>query len=330
MIEVLKLNYPYAYKPGQRWSMELQVRNGYDETVDIGLFLVNRETDQQMGSLTFKEVAPGESKPSIWTSIIEWEGEVPLALIYGKLENDKLVDAKEVDFTVREGSFTTGLVYEGLPWWAWASSGYECVIVLFGGGGTAENHPYVWINPLYRDDWQKAYSVEKERFIINLQRSGFHIFSNQRVFMYNSTSSWLESFIRHLKEDLGFDKVHLFGFSAGGTTVAYEVQKPYASELIDSAVIASAIVDWPPGYADPVFYSSKTAQNLQTRLYIIAPVEDELSYDWLLEYYENAEQSGKYIKLVEWTDGHDIFKNPSLDGHHLLEVALECYKSESQ
>ena len=61
MIEILKLNYPYAYKPGQRWSLELQIRNGYDETIDIGLFLVNRETDQQMGSLTFKEVAPGES-----------------------------------------------------------------------------------------------------------------------------------------------------------------------------------------------------------------------------------------------------------------------------
>lgn len=328
-IRVEKFEYSCAYKPGQRWTMKLSIKNELDETVDLGILLVNQETGEQMGTLILPAMAPGESRPSIWTSVVEWKGEVPLSLLYGKVENGQLIAPEGFKFTVREGSFTTGYVWQNLPWWVWTAPTAECVIALFGGGGSADQYPYAWINPLYRDDWDKAYSVEKERFVLNLQRNGFNVFSNQKTFLYNSTSSWLEDFIKHLKE-LGYEKVHLFGFSAGGTIVAYEVQKPYASDVIDSALVASAIVDWPPGYDDPVFKSAETAENLQTKLYIIAPVEDDLSYNWLVKYYENAKNSGNEVVLIEWTNGHDIFKTPSLDGRHLLEVALECYRSESQ
>jgi len=329
MIEVERIDYSYAYKPGQRWSMTLSVRNNYPEPINLGVYLIHRETGENMGSLVLPNVAPNESRPSIWTSIVNWEGEVPLRLICGKIEGDKFFESKSLDFTVREGSFNSGYTYAGLPWWVWSTSTYECVLALFGGGGSGNSNPYAWTNPLYRDDWDRAYSPEKERFVLNLQRSGFNVFSNQKTLLYNSTSTWLEDLLTHLKE-LGYQKIHLFGFSAGGTIIAYEVQKPYAADIIDSALIASAIVDWPPGYNDPIFKSAETAQNLQTKLYIVAPVEDDLSYDWLVKYYENAKNSGNEVVLIDWTNGHDVFKTPSLDGRHLLEVALECYKSESQ
>jgi len=315
---LVNIDYSSAVKPDEKWCMHVKIQNSGDVTGDLKLKLYDAETEGLLAQVTHRSVNVAEQCPSIWVEDgLYFKKENHYLLSCGHLENGEYIQDESFKFKVRLGSYTRKIFLADKEWWLWQTSSNKIIIMFFGGGATIDKTPYVWLNPLYRDDIEKTYSRQRENLVLNLQGAGFNVLSNATIFTYNSTSNWLKNTAEELAK-LGY-QVYLFGFSAGGVTVAYEIQKSYAN-IYKAAVVAAGILEWEEGKTEPIFHSVETAEKTNTNLLLISPTEDVNSYVPMKKYYEKAKNTSFNVELVEWEDGHDVFKHQSLNKKSLFQV----------
>lgn len=324
---LMNIDYSSAVKLDERWYMHVKVQNSGDTTGDLQLKLYDAETGNFLAQVIHRKVNVGEQRPSIWVEDgLYFKNKNHYLLSCGHLKNENYVQDEKFKFTVRLGSYTRKILLADKEWWLWQAPSNKIIIMFFGGGATINETPYVWLNPLYRDDIEKTYSKQRENLVLNLQSAGYNILSNAKTFTYNSTSNWLKNATEELAR-LNY-QVYLFGFSAGGVAVAYETQKPYA-KIYKATVIAAGILEWEEGKTEPIFHSAETAEKTNTNTLLIAPIKDANSYTPMKKYYKKAKNSAFNMKLIEWEDGHDIFKHQSLNKESLFQVIYAYYNENS-
>lgn len=208
-------------------------------------------------------------------------------------------------------------------WWHWQPDNprKEAVILLFGGeanwAGFYSSDPrefkklekggHALINPVLFDP---EYTLEKEQFITDLQQGGFDVYSNNAHYAYYDEdyptsdkessplgpppSTAIRDLCNELK-NLGY-KVHLFGFSAGGTVIGYEVLRNPG--ICDSAVIANGLLNVDTYKVEndfdgliPLLSSADNAWKNKTPTLLISSVEDQLTRSSMLHYKQEMSQS---------------------------------------
>lgn len=209
------------------------------------------------------------------------------------------------------------VTYKGGQWWYyWNSTSNRLAIVLFGGYYYPGFLQYgVGIYSLYQQ-----YTWDKEFFVLQLYEHGFDVMSNLYTVNYSTTSTWIYDAAMSVADQ--YDYIHLFGFSAGGVAVAYEIQKANAS-IYSSAVVASAPVNL--GYG--IFNSAQTANQTKVCVSFIAPTED-IYYENMSVYFNNANVHKEWHK---WEDGHDPFPYYCLNhsGENVSEAVISWYERHS-
>lgn len=208
----------------------------------------------------------------------------------------------------------------GKNWYYRNVSGDNAVIILFGG---YTYDPYDFVKIKCIDDSDEK-TKEKIEFIDGLVANGFSVLSNKdNPVTYKGEYNWLKDAVLWLRNDEMYKNIYLFGFSAGGVAVAYEIQKSYAGIYISTAVIASAHVDWDEISSDEIFQSAHTAAATSVCTSFIAP-EDDLSYTQMESYYDNMTVHKEWHR---WNDGHDPFPRTCADcGKTVLDVAVDWYQ----
>ncbi len=200
----------------------------------------------------------------------------------------------------------------GVNWLFYNATNDKAMIYLDGGYAfsTAVN-----VFPYLQDKTPK-----ESLFIHKMIWNGFDIITNADWFYYDGTQTAVKNVAEYLLGSY-YKRVFLFGYSAGGVIVAYEIQKEYASTLFSAAVVASAPVNWDPRTA-PIYQSADTAQKDKVATCLIAGVNDTITSppipDQMKVYYSNALIHKEWHN---WTDGHDVFYHTCYD-HPGEDIAM--------
>lgn len=165
--------------------------------------------------------------------------------------------------------------FNNRAWDVWVSnqtaSNKSIVIALFGGSAYAA---LTTTKPLQKE--------AEYNFITQLCAKGIDVItlnaSNaaQPPIYAASTywNSWLASLGNSLKNNYNYSHVFLFGHSAGGVDVAYEIQNQTASKVFDAAVIASAPVNYDAYSNDSLYQTADSAENVTIRTCFICNMSD--------------------------------------------------------
>lgn len=242
----------------------------------------------------------------------------PTMLVWWIKDDKKLwLDEVHVEIDLSRHSYSL-VKNEEFYFYLWRGTGNKCVIFMDGG-------------PLYSSLYEISsapfshpvnFSESKYSFIQNLVSAGYNVVSPLRWSGTNIYGGQHCDDIPFLT--LMFNWVisqgwipYLFGFSAGGVITASEIiRKAYATNY-GAAIIASGLMRY-----DAWWDFTKIANQIKTDTLIIAPVDDTLTYQGLVDFYNKAKESGYDVELVPWSNGHDPFPNLSLDGRTLTEVTL--------
>jgi hypothetical protein len=209
-------------------------------------------------------------------------------------------------------------VYEGGQWWYYwnSTNSRKLAIVLFGG---STNGFRAWVKSLY-DQW----TWDQEYFILQLCQNGFDVINNNNTMEYNMTyNSWIYDAAVSMVDR--YDYIHLFGFSAGGIVVAYEIQKANAS-IYSSAMVASAPVDVGWGICN----TAETANETRVCVSFIAPKDDGF-YFHMAKYFNNTDVHKDWHKWENGTDPHDPFPDNCLThpGENVSQAAINWFNKHS-
>lgn len=182
----------------------------------------------------------------------------------------------------------------GKDWYYKNAQNGRALVFLDGG--------YAYYSAVKVLSWDSPYgeTPEKALFINDLVQNGFDALVNKDDLYYDGSQTWIEDAAQWLWDE-GYISVFLFGFSAGGVVVAYEIQKEYASTKFSAAVFASAPVDW-EGHAG-IFQSADTADQAKVATCQIEG-EDDPYRSQMLTYYNNMLVHKEWHN---WNGGHDIF-----------------------
>ncbi|MDH5770341.1 MAG: hypothetical protein OEZ25_03530 [Candidatus Bathyarchaeota archaeon] len=199
----------------------------------------------------------------------------------------------------------------GMNWYYRNISCDKVVIILFGGYTWYTN--FVCINCIDHIGWPVTTKSKSQiEFAEGLIENGFSVLTNKDdPAIYQADSRWVENAVTWLRNNT-YKYIHIFGFSAGGVAVGYEIQKEYAS-LFSSAVISSAPVNSSTS-TDPIFRSACTASKVKVATCFIEGVEDGF-YNQMLLYYNNTLADKEWH---DWYGGHCVFPNTCKD--HLGET----------
>jgi len=202
-------------------------------------------------------------------------------------------------------------------WYYWNSTGRDkLAIVLFGGycDTLPPGNLQVW--DLFCQDPQG----DKEKLVCDLHLNGYDVLSPWHDQYYTNRTyyrgpgpedfpDWLYNATvwAHQK---GYHYLYLFGFSAGGVAVAYEIQKDYAT-VFSAAIVASAPVNLGP-QAGFLYRSAENASKVKTCTSFIAGKDDFICgdiYNQTSIYFHNTNAHKDWHK---WDNGHDIFAHMCL------------------
>jgi hypothetical protein len=208
-------------------------------------------------------------------------------------------------------------VYEGGQWWYYwnSTNSRKLAIVLFGGRLSGSG---VRINPLFDDD---EWTWDLEYFVLQLCQNGFDVINNMNRTDYNTTyNAWIYDAAVSMADR--YDYIHLFGFSAGGATVAYEIQKANAS-IYSSAMVSSAPVDW--GYG--IFNTAATANETRVCVSFIAP-KDDYYYFHMAKYFNNTDVHKDWHR---WNSTHAPFDQQCLThpSENVSQAAISWFDKHS-
>ncbi|MDH7563788.1 MAG: DUF4114 domain-containing protein [Candidatus Bathyarchaeota archaeon] len=208
----------------------------------------------------------------------------------------------------------------GVNWLFYNATNNRAMIYLDGGYAY---WTYVKVFPYLQD--KKA---GESLFIHTMIWNGFDVITNKDWFEYNGSETSVKDAAEWLLERY-YKNVFLFGYSAGGVIVAYEIQKEYASTLFSAAVVASAPVNWDPRTA-PIYQSADTASKDKVATCFIAGVNDTVTSppipDQMMVYYNNAIIHKEWHN---WTDGHDVFSYTCYDhpGEDVITATLNWFNA---
>jgi len=215
----------------------------------------------------------------------------------------------------------------GYKWLFWNDSSDSAAIILFGG---YQHSTYVEIRHLDDDDPpHPEFSLPKYNFIVELHANGLDILTPNEHINYSTESIWLTDVADWL-QDRNYQNIYLFGWSAGGVAVGYEIQRPNADQFYTAAFIASAPVD-NDNYDDELWHTADTAANTKVRTGFLCHPEDEHGcYPQMQTYYNNTPSNIP----KEWHDwggeeeySHDIFPHHCLThpGETLSEAVYDWF-----
>ncbi len=198
-------------------------------------------------------------------------------------------------------------------------------IVFFGGYGSGDSltsyEPY---------SWDSNTAPAEYAFIDGLVNNGIDVITPSESVTYTTSyNSWLSNVAMILRLYLGYDNVFLFGHSAGGLIVAYEIQKEYASNYYDAAVIASAPVDY---YLSPFFTTAQNAQNTGIPTSFICSPNDNIFGNLssqMQTYYDNMPFGiGKDWHLY-WGDPDETIESPNWPAHDVFPDTCQSHSGET-
>ena len=218
-------------------------------------------------------------------------------------------------------------------WYYWNAGSDKAVVVLFGGYLSEQKPTGIYcvsLNDLYHP---AEYSVEKKNFLEGLFVKGYSVLTSEHYpqIAYFGPETWLKDVATWLK-NCSYHYIFLFGFSAGGTVVAYEIQKEYAATSYHASVIASAPVN-STEYNNPygLFLSAQNASKAKLCSSFLEAKGDQYYYQMLL-YHDNMVIHKEWHNWNNETDGvldpHDVFKNTCADhpGETVLDAAYNWYQ----
>lgn len=184
-----------------------------------------------------------------------------------------------------------------VAWFYRNVSGSKVVIPLFGG------HPFDYSVALHSIEIEKLGCPAKVPFLDALVESGFSVLTlMDNHVSYNSSSTWIRDAALWLVDNQSKGKVFMFGFSAGGVVVAYEIQKDYTTRF-SAAIVTCAPVNWDAHSNDPIYQSAHSASKAKVAACFPEPIDDDF-YDQMYFYYDNT---FVHKEWHNWTDGHQFF-----------------------
>ena len=227
-----------------------------------------------------------------------------------------------------------GTIKQGGPqnevlWHYRNASSNRAVIVLFGGEAYKKHVAIQGIDSPRFLGGEK--SKEKGEFLYGLIEERFSILtleydddwpSPQYAVRYEPGATWIENAAVWLLSNQSYENVFLFGFSAGGVAVAYEIQRDNAT-IYSGAVIASAPVDWDGHSNSSLYQTAHTANRTKVYTSFIAAENDTVAddppiYTQMWRYCENMTIQHEWHN---WTGGHDVFESTCAD--HLDETVTD-------
>jgi len=227
------------------------------------------------------------------------------------------VEGAQVPYTLKYGFYEFKITIPHPPWGAcdwhyWDANSDRAVIMLNGGHVDNQTKPS-GVKELLNFYSYPGYSTQKENVIENLYTQGYSILTHRTHWPYRyGTERYVEEAATWLKGQ-GYQYVFIFGFSAGGAVVAYEIQKDYAATLYSAAVIASAPVNTTDEDYLPtiIFQSAQNASKVRVCTSFIVGENDVNSEmgnitQQMLDYYGNVVVHKEWHT---WLDGHDVFLN---------------------
>lgn len=172
----------------------------------------------------------------------------------------------------------------------------KAVIALFGG------YRYYAIksidNPL-----EKLFG--KTQFLDALIENGFSVFTplddgyNTLLSHYDgSDSSWVRDLVMYLMNNSTYTQVYLFGFSAGGSAVGYEIEQDYASRISAAVMNDPSASDWNIMYKSSM---AKVASSFPTSEF------GDPSYDQNITIYYDNEPANLDKEWHNFTSTHGFF-----------------------
>ncbi len=177
----------------------------------------------------------------------------------------------------------------------------QVVAVLYGGAMLDSRCPNTY--NLYTKTYDVASSNE-QAWVSELYNYGFDVVaiktgSNYPGFeCYVAGNTWVRDLINTLHSTYSYSKVSLFGHSAGGIIVGYEIEQ---RTNINGAVFVSAPVNH---YPNPLFQSAQNAKNVKTNVRLQWGSGDPYSLDpEMTLYYNNAQSSGHIAQSDRYTSG---------------------------
>lgn len=222
--------------------------------------------------------------------------------------------------------------------WLWSDS-TSLAIVLFGGYC---NSPYTTIVTREPSDQDQGTAQAEYDFTEDLHLNGIDvIYPDQDMYYSTSDNDWVSNLAWIMKVYYDYDYIYLFGHSAGGLIVAYEIQKEDADDYYEAAVIASAPVNrgtYPTNYG--VFYNTaQTAQYTVVPTAFICHQNDNITGNnptiatQMNAYYTNMPGGVSKESHFNWGASgetyyaaHDVFPNDCLTcGKSVAEVAHDWY-----
>ena len=205
----------------------------------------------------------------------------------------------------------TTVTIDGVNWYIFNATSDKAMIYL--DGGWVESTTSVGVFSYHED-----IKTNESLFIRNMVWNGFDTLTNKDCIVYDGSQTFVEDAATWLLNE-GYKHVFLFGFSAGGVVMGYEIQKDYAS-MFSAAVLASAPVNCKSG----IYRSAQTADKDKVATCFIEGVTDAY-YDQMLLYYNNALIHKKWY---DWINGHDIFLHVSKDtGEDVPTVTINWYNA---
>ena len=169
----------------------------------------------------------------------------------------------------------------------------QVVVVLYGGGMLYSLCPYTY--NVYTWGYDYVPGIQ-QTWVSELYNYGFDVvaiktgsnFADREC--YYAGTVWVKDLINKLHTTYGYSKVSLFGISAGGVIVAYEIEQ---RTNINGAVFVSSPVN---NYPDPLFQSAQNAKNVKTNVMLQWGRGDPDSWPAQMQlYHDNGQSSGHTV-----------------------------------
>jgi len=207
-----------------------------------------------------------------------------------------------------------------IEWYYLNASNNRAAIVLWGGDAYGSKVS-IWGVYTY---YPLGFMDDMDKFIEDLHARGFDILTLKPATTdYDGSQLWVYNATLWLKEK-GYQEISLFGFSAGGVVVAYEIQKNYA-DIWHAAVLASAPVDW-KRYTAAIYHSADTASQTKVPVSFITSPDDGVAnysnwpiYKQMQKYYNNTVVHKEWHS---WYGGHVPFGYTCRDHNETVVEAV--------
>lgn len=183
-------------------------------------------------------------------------------------------------------------IVQNTAFYLWKAPHAQVVVVLYGGAMLDSRCPYTY--NVYTKTYGAASSSE-QAWVSELYNYGFDVVAIKTGSTYSGFEcytagmTWVRDLINTLHSTYGYSKVSLFGHSAGGVIVAYEIEQ---RTNINGAVFVSAPVNH---YPDPLFQSAQNAKSIKTNVRLQWGHDDPVNLSPEMQVYLTNAQSSSHV-----------------------------------